>query len=268
MKPRMKPILQQSLPHDPWGDPALARLPGVKPVAPGEWLWVDEAYGAQMAEKARLLAARREDVLALDPGAAPAARELLALVVEELSQKSGFRLAGAEMHCPDGRRVALDESSPLETLGRLVQEDFCILEKRGGEEHLLTGALLCFPASWTLREKFMRPLGAIHGPVKSYDAGIARRVQRMFDMIRPEMPLWRANALFYRDPALFQPRSEADPRPEEKGEAPWIRSERQTLLRLPGSGAIVFSIHTWIIACESLSQAQRASITRAGGRQE
>ncbi len=259
----MKPILQAGLPHDPWGDPALSRLPGMKPVAPGEWLQVDEAYGAQMAERARLLAARRDAVLALDPGAVPAARELLARVVEELSRKPGFRRAGARMHCPDGRCVRLDEAAPLETLAHLAQEDFCILEKRGGDEHLLTGAILCFPASWTLAEKFMRPLGGIHRPVRGYDAAIARRVQRMLDMIRPEAPLWRANALFYRDPALFHPRREGDPRPEEKGEAPFIRSERQTLLRLERSGAIIFSIHTWLIARESLSPAQRRSLARA-----
>ncbi len=39
------------------------------PVAPGDWLRVDQAYGAQLAEKARLIAADRDRVIAILPGA-------------------------------------------------------------------------------------------------------------------------------------------------------------------------------------------------------
>ncbi len=264
---REKPILQRRLPHDPWGDPALARLPGMKPVAPGEWLWVDEAYDRQMAERRRLIATRPHDVLASDEAARDAAEELLGLVVGELAGKPGFMPEDGAMRCPDGQRVALAHDTPhgaLATLGALVQEDFCILERRGNDAHVLTAAVLCFPASWTLSQKFLRPLDAIHGPVVSYDSLMARRVGHMLNMLRPGRPLWRANALFYRDPALFQPRSEAAPRcPEEREETdrvPYIRSERQTLLRLPGTGAIVFSIHTWLVMRESLTPAQRVAM--------
>ncbi len=140
-----------------------------------------------------------------------------------------------------------------------MQEDFCILQKQGGE-HVLTGALLCFPASWTLSEKFMQPLTMIHVPVDSYDDGMAKRVQRMFDMVRPEQPLWRANALFYVDPALYQPRSIDDARERGGQDAPYIRSERQTILRLANTDAIVFSIHTYQIRRESLTADQAATL--------
>ncbi len=53
---------------------------------------------------------------------------------------------------PDGVEVRLDSRFPLVTLGRLVQEDLCLMEKQG-EESVLTGAILCFPASWTLGQK-------------------------------------------------------------------------------------------------------------------
>ena len=42
-------ILQEKLPFTPWSDPALARMPGMRPVE-GDWLIVDEAYAAQMAQ--------------------------------------------------------------------------------------------------------------------------------------------------------------------------------------------------------------------------
>lgn len=113
---------------------------------------------------------------------------------------------------------------------------------------MLVAAVLCFPASWRLDEKIGRPLTAIHAPVAVYDADVGRRVQRLFDAIRPGQPLWRANLLEYDDPALFQPRSAFDPPRRTSGpEAPYLRAERQCLLRLPRTGAVVFSIHTHVV---------------------
>jgi hypothetical protein len=219
------------------------RLPQVAPVAPGDWLRVDAAYAAQLAEKARLITERRTDVIAVLPGAEDSVAELLEAVLEELARRGDFAVAGERVTRPDGVEVAVDRGDPFLTLSQLVQEDFCIHDRQG-EEHVLTAALLCFPAAWTLVEKIGRPLGHIHRPVARYDAEVARRVQRMFDMVRPGQPLWRANLLRYDDPALFQPHTEARPRPVGRPDSPYLRSERQVILRLPATGAVVFSIHT------------------------
>jgi hypothetical protein len=221
------------------------RLPQVAPVAPGEWLRVDAAYVAQLAEKARLITERRADVIAVLPGAEQAAAELLEVVLEELAQRVDFAVAGERVTRPDGVELVVDRGDPLLTLSRFVQEDFCI-HHRQGAEHVLTAALLCFPAAWTLAEKIGQPLGRIHRPVARYDAEVARRVQRMFDMVRVGQPLWRANLLRYDDPALFQPHNEARPRPVGRPSSPYLRSERQVILRLPRTGAVVFSIHTTV----------------------
>ena len=89
---------------------------------------------------------------------------------------------------------------------------------------------------------------------------LARRVQRLFDALHPDRPLWRANALFYHDPALYQPRREDDPRPAPPGRADYLRSERQSLLRLPETRAVVFSIHTWVVPWSCLTPDQRAGL--------
>lgn len=258
-------ILQKTLPHTPWADPRLSRLPGVQPLDPAGWLVVDEAYAAQMAERDRLFAEIPEEVHALDEGALPAARELLETVLAHLAGRDDFEVGQGAVTRPDGVRVPLDRDAPLRTAGRLVQEDLCLLEKRGeGEEHVLTGAALCFPASWTLAEKFMRPLIRIHRPVDPYDDDIARRVQRLFDGLAPGRALWRANAHLYEDPALFQPRPEAAPRIETAGRARYLRSERQCLLRLPGTRAVVFSIHTYMLRREDLSAEQQQALAARG----
>lgn len=253
------PILQSALPALPWTDPRLARLPGVLPLDLADWLVVDDAHAGQMALRDRLIAERRPEVHALTAAARPAADELLALVLDALP-RLGHRLAGGTATRPDGVKVPLDPAAPLLTLGRLVQEDFCLMQAGEGAfagEHVLTGAILCFPASWTLAEKIGRPLVRIHAPVPAYDAGIAPRVQRLFDAIRPDRPLWRMNAHPYQVPDLFHPRREADPRPKPAGPAPFLRSERQCLLRLPETGAVVFSIHTYMVAMKSLPRDAR-----------
>jgi hypothetical protein len=125
---------------------------------------------------------------------------------------------------------------------------------------VLTAAVLCFPASWSLDQKFLRPLISIHQPVDSYSGDIARRVQRLFDAIRPDQVLWRANSLLYADPDLYQPRREGESRPRPGPAAPYVRSERQCLRRLPDSGAVVFSIHTWVVRRENLTAEQEAEL--------
>jgi hypothetical protein len=134
----------------------------------------------------------------------------------------------------------------MATLGHLVQEDLCLMEKRG-EEHHLTAAVLCFPASWRLSEKIGRPLTDIHVPVPEYDEGIAKRVQRLFDGVQVGRPLWRFNALRYAEPDLFQPRARREPDGAQARGLPYLRSERQCVLRLPDTAACVFSIHTFVV---------------------
>jgi len=238
----MAPILQTRIPYHV---SAGARLPGVQPLDPGAWLLRDEAFAAQMAERDRLLTDHLSDVVAMDPSAEAAARELLDLVLAQV-----YPGCGPVVRRADGVRVAVDRAAAMRTLGRLVQEDFCILQKYG-DEHVLSAAVLCFPASWSLSEKFMRPLIRIHAPVPDYDSGIARRVQRLFDGVRVGQPLWRFNLLRYADPALHQPRVEAAPRDRTAAaNRAYLRSERQTILRLPETSAVVFGIHTFVVrAC-------------------
>ncbi|MCI2398664.1 DUF3445 domain-containing protein [Aliiroseovarius subalbicans] len=248
----MVEICQTVLPVKPWAEERTRRLPGLNPVAPGEWLQMDDAYGAQMAHRVRLMTDKGAAVVRLDPSARPAAEELLDRVLEEIEGKDGFQRHGDRITCPDGRVVKADRSRPLETCGALVQEDLVLMQKRG-EEHVLTGAVLCFPASWTLSQKFMKPMIAIHVPVAAYTADIARRVQRLFDGIRVGRPMWRANQLTYGDPELHQPRREEDRRSREITGPKWKRVERQSMLRLAKSDAVVFSIHTYVVPFSVLS---------------
>jgi len=249
--PQSVPILQARLPFLPWMDPRTARLPGVLPVEGEDWLRVDDAYAAQMAERARLLAGARHVVHALLPEARPAAEELLETVLDRLTRMEGFVVGADVVRRPDGVEVALDLANPLITLGHLVQEDLCIMEQ-AGEESRLTAGVLCFPASWSLQQKLGRALVSIHDPVTPYDEDVARRVQRLFNAIRVGQPLWRMNFLTYDDFVLHQPRAEGERRTRPKGHV-FVRCERQCLLRLPISRAVVFAIHTYVVEADSMT---------------
>lgn len=240
------PILQDRLPDGQLAM-AQARLPSMRPVDPADWLWVDSAYAAQMAEKARLLEVRPGAVMAQVPGSEPAQAELLDLLLGHLAGRADFRVDGLRVTRPDGVAVTVDPADPLRAFASLVQEDLCILETRDGES-VLTAAAVCFPSSWTLAEKIGRPMTRIHRPVESYDADIARRVQRMFDNVPLGVVMLRSNALRHHDPVLFHAYTEANPRPKGRPDSPFIRSERQTIRRLPRTGAVVFSIHTSVVA--------------------
>ncbi len=260
------PILHDRLPEAPWLDPAMRRLPGIRPRPVEDWILRDEAFAGQMALRDTLIAKERPRVHELLTEGEAAARELLEMVLNVLATDADYRMGTNVVTRPDGQIIDLDTTLPLVTLGRLVQSDFCILEA-GPDGHVMSGAILCFPAGWTLAQKIGRPLDGIHGPVKSYDADVGRRVQRLFDAIRPDQILWRANAHLYDDPTLFAPRTEAMPRPYVGLEAAqYVRSERQTLRRLPRTGAVVFGIHSLMVPLAGLTDEQRAELHRLDTR--
>lgn len=247
--------MQSSLRFAPWADPRTRRLPGTIPVTIDEWLTIDDAYAGQMALRDRLLATHPDAVVAMDADARPAAQELLAMVLAALPHADGHTV-----HRADGVTITADPADPMASLCRMVAEDLCIMERRaGGDEHLLTAAALCFPAGWTLAQKFMRPMVAIHAPVARYDTDIAQRVQRLLDGIRPGIGMMRGTAHWSGSP-LHNPLSE-DQKAAPPAETPHIRVERQCLFRLPQTGAVVFSIHTSIVDPAALTSDQAAALT-------
>jgi hypothetical protein len=221
-----------------------------------EWVEVDGDFEPQLREKRRLMAEHRHEVFGALPEARAASDELLRFLVENVTthHSERFRREGAGV-----RILGLDEVlspgdadwHPVELAGRLVQEDWCLLQTNAeGEPYRLIAATLCFPSRWRLHEKLGLPLADVHGPVPIYAEKLAKPVDRFFGLLKADKPVRRVNWSLYDDPRLFQPTghgmTEADPsiNAENAGERLWLRMERQTLVRLPETGAIVFGIRT------------------------
>ena len=249
-----------SLPTPYDGSAPLFRI-GTKPLDPADWLEPDAAMAAQLAEKARLLAERRNEVFAELPESLPAQAELLTLLAEHLPKHFPdlWQHSNRQMLVvPTGETVALaSEESPLLTAARLVQDDLLILQRDDAGWRLVAGSL-CFPSSWVLAEKMGKVLSVVHQGVPGFGPGTrqAEIMARMFDAMRPETPLIRWNFSLYGDDRLFHPDiSGPDKRrfgDGERADPVFLRVERQTLRKLPQTGAIAFSIRISVDPIERL----------------
>jgi hypothetical protein len=226
---------------------------GLMPLPPETWIEIDRHFTASLAVKQALLASRRGEVFAALPEAEASAAELLALLGRHLPQHHAayFRRDGDRMlnlATAETWDLAHRQLHPLDLAGRLVQEDLCLLLPQE-ETYRLVAASLCSPNRWQLGDKLGKPLAAVHDPVPGYAATLQRPVDRFLARLTAEKPVWRLNWGITDDPTPFQP----VPRPgagaitaETAGERLWLRVERQTLRRLPASGAVVFTIRTYI----------------------
>ena len=234
-------ILNPHLPIKAWLDPQTARLPGVGRVTIEDWLTQSDTFAAQMAYRRELMATKREAVFQTTPEAEAACAELQDII------------------CAEGGYPKSEMEQPLIDAASHVQEDLCILQKRG-DSHVLTAAVMCFPSSWDVRQKMGRSIANIHNPVPEFSA-VSNIVERMLSAIRIEQPLGRANFLIYTDPELHQPRGEGISKPIDPLAPRYIRVERQTFPRLPKTLAVVFAIHTYIVLESALSPQEHAALS-------
>ncbi len=224
---------------------------GLRRLPPEDWIRIDADHDVQMQLRDRLLAEQREAVAAALPGSEAGCAEVLRMLADFLPGRFAerwHRVGGRLIDRLNGREVTLDHDQPLVSAGRLVQEDLCLMRKRpSGYE--LAAAVLCFPSHWRLADKLGRPMSAIHAPVPDFDARLQPTAERFMAGLDPGQPVWRMNWSIAETDELFLPGDRAQRMFDAEGEVGdrlFLRVERQTLRRLPQSGDILFTIHTWV----------------------
>ena len=227
---------------------------GLVTVPEADWFEIDSLYLAQMTERRRLLLNHHDQVSGAVAGSDAARAETLQAVSDHLIARypNWFHRDSAGLHnCLTGESWDPAAHDPLDLAGRLVQEDLCLVESRP-DGPSLTAAVLCFPSRWRLHEKLGRPLAAVHDAVPFYADRLARPVDRFMAHVRPDHIAARLNWSLVDDAALFQPmgkwRAETDlsVTPQNAGDRLFLRVERQTLRRLPVSGAVLFGIRVHV----------------------
>ena len=244
--------------HTPYHGTSTPFTIGLQPLDLADWIEVDRLYPDYLAEKDRLIAERPGDVFVAEPGTEDAQREVLDLVADHIvthiktlfpSQREYDVAVDRLSRC----RPHLSDEPRLRMAARLVQEDL-ILMRKGEDGWVLAAGSLCFPSSWSLIEKFGRPMHVIHEPVPGFGEGTrnAGLIERMFDRLQGQA-VQRTNWSIQAGDALYHPlsgiqrceRAERRPSKFPDGEIEahaFIRVERQTLRKLPRSGDILFTI--------------------------
>jgi hypothetical protein len=249
-----------SLPtHTPYDGSSKLFTIGLKPLEPADWIEVDRHLLPYLAEKRRLYGEIPERVFVEEDGTREAQREVLDLLGAYLPESfpnthrrtdAGIEVVDTANHptLPSGLADA-----PLVAASLLVQEDLILMRRDDSGWRLAAGSL-CFPSSWSLTEKFGKPLQQIHEPVPGFGPGTrpAELINRMFDGLQGQA-VERFNWSIQADNALYHPLSSVEridratnrptrfPNGDVKAHA-FIRVERQTLRKLPSSRDILFTI--------------------------
>ncbi len=207
---------------------------GVRALDLASWLVFDEHSEAELRLKHDLRRTHREEVFATTPGAAPAELEAEGLILEWLGRhgrSAGRTLPSSPLH-------------PLEAAALTVPEDLCLMLERDGR-YVLGAASVSFPSHWRLAQKMGHTLAAIHRPVHHYADDLASKVDTFFARLAPERPVLRRNVSVHDHEELHRPEPPEDyDQLRPTIDQLWVRSERQTLLRLPRTGAVLFTIKT------------------------
>jgi hypothetical protein len=238
---------------------------GLLPLDLRDWIEPDERVGIELAEKERLLHEQHAAVFAALPEAFDGSAEVLELLAAYLPERfpSLFTKTGNLLHHRVTQRTwDLSQSvlHPLDLAGQLVQEDLCLMRfsKESNLYHLV-GASLCFPTRWRLADKLGKPLNLVHGPVPGYEEELASTMDRFFERLKVDKPVWRVNWGLIDDPTLFQPTGHGrkglnpDITVTNAGDKLWLRMERQTLRRLPRTQDILFTIRVHVRPLQELA---------------
>lgn len=224
--------------HTPFDGSSKLFTIGMAPLGDADWLERDDRLSPYLSEKAHLLATVRDEVFGAETGSEAAQGEALRLICAHL-----------------GQNVPVTDEPPLMAAARLVAEDLVILQKSDGGWRVTAGCV-CFPSSWALSEKLGKVLADVHAPVPDFSTGTrnAAVIERIFDNLRPDEPVLRWNYSLYGDAELYHPR----PTPPGRfgtGEAAGnvvVRVERQSLRKLPATGAVLFTIGIHLTPLEAI----------------
>jgi hypothetical protein len=163
-------------------------------------------------------------------------------------------------------------AADLESAARAHWEDFCILTQDApGQSYRLVAAAVAFPTDWRLSEKIGKPLHAVHEPIHGYAEQLSDGVDRFMDKLRTGEIFGRTNMFVMPSgEARYMPELPAEQRyahvtSDNAGSTLFARCERETLRRLPETGAIVFTIGVFRTSLGSLSDEAMERIASSVG---
>lgn len=193
-----------------------------------------------------------------------------------LRQRAFAKHPSSVMILPEAEAASRETASLMGVEGGIgdaaqsVWEDLCLLTRRQNDDpYRLTAAAVAFPTDWCLDEKIGRPLIDIHAPIHGYAKQLSAGVDHFIDHLQCDMIFGRTNwFVVANDDLRYMPQISpaalfAGVAAENAGERLFVRCERQTLRRLPESGAVLFTIGIYVSPLGQLSNAAVQHVARA-----
>lgn len=219
---------------------------GLQPLPVTTWFQPDEDFALFQKHKLQQGELRLHSVYEEQPGSEQAVAELTRLVQQHLLQDHADTYCLQDdclLHKPSGLRWMLP-AADLWQVSLWVQEDICVLQECNGE-FVLSAASVCSPSNWYPAAKIGCNLDVIHGPVPGYGETLSRRVNSLCRELKPHKPLLRYNWSLQPGNELYW---HSDRSAAQQSESQYWRVERQTLRRLPVTGAVIFTIRIYLHA--------------------
>lgn len=149
-----------------------------------------------------------------------------------------------------------------------THEDLCLLQP-AGEAYVLTAGALGWPTDWRLSDKIGLPLTAVHAPIHGYAEQLAAGVDHLLRELKAGPVFGRANWFVVASDAMrYLPDDDPATRfahvtADNAGDTLFVRCERQTLRRLPETGAILFTIGIAVAPLRRLAEATVQRVARS-----
>lgn len=198
----------------------------------GSWVDVDPS-NEWRTHKLKLREEFGDRVYSVRSESQDAATEFASLVFEEMKSKP---------------LVVGDEALWEASLG--VVDDLVVMLPDEQGRYRLAAASLCSPSDWRLEEKLGRTMGEVHSPIPRLNDEIGGQIDRFFARLPSDRAAQRFNwSITPHSNYLSRDHWEVS---DETSEL-WYRAERQSLRRLPKTGAIAFTIRVHLCPLQALA---------------
>ena len=242
---------------------------GLKPMAMASWLDTGRDHASFMAEKRARLKGRPPTYYRSIPQSLAAQAELLQTIIANLAEhhSTEFCLEPEQLvDRIDGSRHSLAQPSlePLEIAGNILEEDFILFEKHDGAD-IISAASNAYTSSGRIVSCVGQDMRYAHDQVPGLNEQLGPRIDRVLGHVRNGAPVVRFNWLITAIANRLYPQGSHHSSATEEvaqalardyaraGDLLFARTEQQTFVRLPKTGALAFGIHTYSDPLSSLA---------------
>ncbi|KAI1149844.1 hypothetical protein F4825DRAFT_453077 [Nemania diffusa] len=243
-------------------------------MAKADWIRIDKGYLKRLKERDQIMDAYPQESIGSGPLVNPAIEELyVELMINFLPQRfpAMFYVQGKEFHNRvTGRSYSIDlreidHDIMLRNLGENIEEDFYFMCPDENDELRLEGWIACFPGGFLTTSRKGMSMRTIHHPVPGYEQRIASGADKALSRLQAWEFIERFNwslqtdgeDLFRVDGNNFYPeQGQAVPDDEDDVciDDCFLRSEHQTLVRLPKSRAVIFCVRSYMTSLRQIKE--------------